>query len=252
MSSNPFEPATGLDAPQRKRSPNLVELAVVLLIIGMLVALLLPATRTARPAARRMQCSNNLKMIGLALHNYHQDYKSLPPAYTTDASGNRLHSWRTLLLPYLEEQTLYEEIDLGKPWNDPANVAATAGILPRVFMCPAHVDSSTTNYLAVIDPTGCFSGPTPCKFDQITDGLSNTLIIIESAEECAVEWMSPYDRDWVQLAAINKNSKHAHLPIFHALFADGSVHAISPELTLADRRSLLTIAAGDKLQSQDY
>ncbi len=112
---------------------TLVEALVVIAIIGILVGLLLPATRAARPAARRMQCSNNFKQLGLAMHNYAADYKCLPPAYTVDAQGNRLHSWRTLLLPYLEENELYKKIDLSKPWNDPDNLAAFGQKMPRCF-----------------------------------------------------------------------------------------------------------------------
>ena len=75
---------------------------------GVLVALLLPAVQAARESARRMQCSNNLKQVALAMHNYHDTYQSFPPAYTVDADGNKLHSWRTLLLPYIEQAALYD------------------------------------------------------------------------------------------------------------------------------------------------
>ena len=71
-----------------------------------------------------MQCANNLKQIALALRNYESVYHALPPAYTVDAEGKPLHSWRTLILPYLEQQALYDKIDLSKPWDDPANKEA--------------------------------------------------------------------------------------------------------------------------------
>ena len=88
---------------------------------GIMAVLLIPAVSSAREAARRMQCSNNLKQIALALHNYHSAYGTLPPAYTIDVDGNRLHSWRTLILPYMEQDALYQQIDFSKPWDDPAN-----------------------------------------------------------------------------------------------------------------------------------
>src|SRR5258708_3361414 len=87
--------------PGSGRGVKLVELLAVLSIIGLLIGLLLPAPRSARPAARRAQCNNNLKQIALALQNYEQAHKALPPAYTVDAEGRPLHSWRTLILPYL-------------------------------------------------------------------------------------------------------------------------------------------------------
>jgi type II secretory pathway pseudopilin PulG len=93
-------------------------------IIAFLFALMLPAGRVSRPAARRTQCKNNLKQVALALHNYADDHHALPPAYTVDAKGRPLHSWRTLILPYLDEQALYDSIDLSKPWDDPKNADA--------------------------------------------------------------------------------------------------------------------------------
>src|SRR5262245_46299640 len=90
--------------PIMRRGFTLLELLVVVAVIGILIALLLPATRSARPAARRAQCTNNLKQIALALRSYEQDHKALPPAYTVDESGRPLHSWRTLILPHLEQR----------------------------------------------------------------------------------------------------------------------------------------------------
>ena len=121
--------------PSSVRGFTLNELLVVVGIIAFLIALLIPATRSARPAARRSQCANNLKQIALALHNYEQAHKALPPAYTVDAEGRPLHSWRTLILPYMEQEPLYRTIDLSKPWDDPANAKALETVVP-VYRCP--------------------------------------------------------------------------------------------------------------------
>ena len=88
--------------------------------------------------------AQNLKQIELALFNYESTYHALPPAYTVDAEGNALHSWRTLILPYLDQTQLYEKIDLSKPWNDPVNAEAFNTRVP-VFQCPstAHKDNNT-------------------------------------------------------------------------------------------------------------
>src|SRR5262249_32690557 len=112
--------------PSSGRSLTLGKLLLGVATIAVMIALLLPAYRSAGPAARRAQCTNNLKQIALALHNYVQDHKALPPAYTMDTNGRPLHSWRTLILPYLEQRSLYEKIDLSKPWNDPVNATASA------------------------------------------------------------------------------------------------------------------------------
>src|SRR4029077_3708459 len=115
-------------------------------------ALLLPAFRSAQPGARRAQCTNNLKQIALALHNYAQIYEALPPAHTVDANGRPLHSWRTLILPYLEQGPLYQTIDLSKPWDDPANAKANETLVP-VFRCLESVGAQNkTTYLAIVAP----------------------------------------------------------------------------------------------------
>src|SRR5579872_1042254 len=83
---------------------------------GILAGFTLPAIQAAREAARRAQCANNLKMIGLALAQYESQYGRFPPAYIADADGKPMHSWRVLILPYLDEESLYSEYDFSEPW----------------------------------------------------------------------------------------------------------------------------------------
>ena len=104
--------------------------------LGLLVGLLLSARGGAGPAARRNGCISNMKQIGLAVQSYESVHGHFPPAYTTDDQGNPLHSWRVLILPYLEEEELYDSIDLTKPWYHPDNLAL-ANRMPWVYRCPA-------------------------------------------------------------------------------------------------------------------
>jgi prepilin-type N-terminal cleavage/methylation domain-containing protein/prepilin-type processing-associated H-X9-DG protein len=129
---------------------TLVELLVVITIIGMLIALLLPAVQAAREAARRAQCTNNLKQIGLALHNYHDTHLAFPPSFVITPGGGGLNgpphpdtgdtgpgwAWGMLLLPYLEQRPLFDSFDVRRPCWDPVNALAARTTLP-VFLCPS-------------------------------------------------------------------------------------------------------------------
>ena len=120
---------TGTVRTRRKRGFTLIELLVVIAIIAILVALLLPAVQQAREAARRTQCKNNLKQIGLALHNYHDTHGRFPPTqvmvaylganYTNPVPRN--HTWMSLILPYLEQGNLYSSIRFDLPMFDQAS-----------------------------------------------------------------------------------------------------------------------------------
>ncbi len=231
--------------PTPRRRSRLVEIVVAVGIILFLIALLLPAVRTARPAAMRAQCTNNLKQIALALHNYEQAHKAFPPAYTVDANGRPLHSWRTLILPYLEQTALYRTIDLSKPWNDPVNAKAL-GTEVSVFHCPAERTRwNTTTYLAIVAPNSFFM-PRECRrLEEITDGTGSTLMVIEAGEENSVPWMAPVDAREEHVMILGPRTKLHHAGGTNACFVDGSVRFLKASTPLYVRRALLSISGND-------
>ena len=127
---------------------TLVELLVVIAIIGMLIALLLPAVQAAREAARRMSCSNNLKQLGLAIHNYHDTFGNFPPAMAATKTECRGFGWAALILPFIEQSNLGSQIDfegniintVDADMNPVSGNALLAATLIPVFLCPSNSD----------------------------------------------------------------------------------------------------------------
>ncbi|PHR93513.1 MAG: hypothetical protein COA78_32765 [Blastopirellula sp.] len=159
----------------------------------------LPMVSQAREAARRMQCTNHLKQLGLALHNYHDTYGTLPPAYIADANGKPMHSWRVLILPFIEEQTLYNQYDFDEPWDGPNN-SKLATRLPYAYVCPSYIHEhgghrNCTSYVAITGPNSIWNGETTTKFADITDGMRNTLLLTECDEQ-QIPWLKPDDVEY--------------------------------------------------------
>jgi prepilin-type N-terminal cleavage/methylation domain-containing protein len=229
----------------RRRGFTRVEVLVVIGIIAILAALILPEMYCGN--GHRTMCRNNLKQIGLAMHFYHDVYGSFPPAYTVDADGKPLHSWRTLILPYMDHQTVYDKIDLSKPWDDPANAEAR-GTVVRVYNCPStELEPTQTVYLAVVTPESCLRPNEPRPISEITDGTSNTILVMEAPMNASVPWMAPWDADArLMLSPKSEDDLHHTGGSFH-LFADGSVQFLSSDTENATLRGLITPAGGDEV-----
>lgn len=206
----PLTPAPGVSSRTRvlrSTAFTLVELLVVIAIIGILIALLLPAVQAAREAARRTQCSNNLKQIGLALQNYHGARKEFPRGAGTDSSGKILFSWSALIFPYFEEANAEKLIDYSAGYNTSANQVAIKTFIPS-YQCPSappnelvtccifipgEKDAAQTNYSAIgthlkkdygvvlipADGTGVMYDLSRTRIRDITDGTSKTFMVSE-------------------------------------------------------------------------
>ncbi|QDU47255.1 hypothetical protein Mal52_57830 [Symmachiella dynata] len=236
-----------------KRGFTTIELVVVVVIIIVLILLLLPVLQSSRggDSLFRGQRRNSLKQIGLALHNYHDDYGAFPPAYVADENGRRLHSWRVLILPYLGEQQaqeLYEQYDFSEPWNGPNNVKLLTQ-RPNIYRGPGQQgDTTMTAYAAIVGEPCVLQGTEPVAIKDIRDGTSNTLVAGE-AVGAGIPWTKPQDVDFDQFTHWgDANGFSGGFPVGGAymLSADGSVHFLSdeaPDKELA--RSMFTRAGGD-------
>ncbi|MAT68126.1 MAG: hypothetical protein CMJ58_01235 [Planctomycetaceae bacterium] len=231
------------------RALTLVELLIVVAIIGVIIALMSPFHRGGgREPARQMYCRKNLKQIALAMLAYAEEHGTLPPAYTVDEAGNRLHSWRTLILPYLDNQRLYESINLTKSWDDPANGQARATALD-IYLCPsANHDQDHTTYLAVVGPDFAFAGETPRALNDVTDDAGGTLLVVEARSDQAVHWMSPHDlteEGAVQISLAGDRTYAPHAGVFQVAFLDGAVVSLHADVDRDLLHGLLTIAGGE-------
>jgi prepilin-type N-terminal cleavage/methylation domain-containing protein/prepilin-type processing-associated H-X9-DG protein len=186
------------NCPSHRRAAfTLVELLVVIAIIGLLIGLLLPAVQAAREAGRRTQCANNLKQLGLAMHNYELSHKMLPPAGFVPFN-RPTSTWSALsrVLPYLEQGNLYDNINFDQPYSTQPAISSQR---IAVLQCPSEMnDVGKTNSSGVIAhwPTnygvnlgtwliwnpatgsgadGAIAPTSPVRLAQICDGLSNTL-----------------------------------------------------------------------------
>ncbi len=179
----------------RRRGFTLIELLVVIAIIAILIALLLPAVQQAREAARRTQCKNNLKQIGLGLHNYLSSHNVFPPGVLGDngsvAANQLLHTWMTQLLPYLDQTPLHSTYDFNVRFDNPLNATVVATRL-ATYACPSVRGDSSTGPFALTHFVGN-SGSLPAnndgmlyplskiEFRDVVDGTSSTFFVGEAA-----------------------------------------------------------------------
>jgi hypothetical protein len=235
-----------LDAIELKVEDDKVNIVVLqtapqLATTGMLVALLLPAVQAAREAARRNQAVNELRQIGLAMLNYHDNFKHYPARAIYDKEGKPLLSWRVTLLPFLGEQTLYKEFHLDEPWDSEHNRKLIER-MPAVYANPNYpLTDMKTVYLAIVGDGTVFEGKEGLSIRNIIDGTSKTALVVEADASRAVTWTKPDDFEFdgnkplAGLGTLHQNG-------FSTLFADSSVHFVSNAVAPDVLRAVFTYA----------
>jgi hypothetical protein len=197
----------------------------------------------------RQQSTQNLKMLGLAMHNYLSEYGQFPPAAVYSNDGKPLLSWRVLLLPYLDERDLYTKFKLDEPWDGPTNKKLLEK-MPAIFSpTPGKPkDSYDTVYQVFTGKGTIFPSPKTSKISDITDGTSNTILIVEAAK--AVPWTKPDDLPFdaktplPKLGGVIKQG-------FMTAFADGSVRFLKQSIKEASLRKLITSNGGEVIGADD-
>ncbi len=251
---------------REKKSTSWVEAVMVLSIMVVLIALFRPSMHEPRGDTLRKYCKNNLKQIGLGLHCYHDVYGSFPPAVVVDSDGRPMHSWRVLILPFMDYQALYDKYQFDEPWDGPRN-SLLHDQMPDVYGCPAFAKgvahdslegqhlSRLTNYVAIVAPGAVFDGATPSALHEVCDPRDHTLAVAEVCQH-AVNWLSPQDVTPAEfLTDLRRSVSEAnanHVDGLHTLRADGSVRFVPHDLTVDTLNAAVSKNGGEQLPNDFY
>ncbi|MGE3313544.1 MAG: DUF1559 domain-containing protein [Planctomycetaceae bacterium] len=222
--------------------------AVGLFCVAVVYTILTPGAFLP-PHGRRLQCLNRIRNTGLALEEYHATYNSFPPAFIADANGKPMHSWRVLILPYLDQAALYKRYRFDEPWDGPNNSQLRDDLsFFKEFECPETAGQMPghTSFLVVVGPETVFPGSTSTRYEDITDGAT-TLLLVE-VENSGIHWMEPRDLHFEQVIAEKSvvSSKH-EFP--NVAFVGFRAIPASPELLKpAQLQKLLTIRGGEEVE----
>jgi hypothetical protein len=201
---------------------------------------------SARSAAARSMAMNQVKQLGLAMHNYYDVYKSFPLPGTKDATGKPLLSWRVHILPFIEQTPLYQQFHLDEPWDSEHNKTLIAK-MPDIFLARNSklvASEGKSTYQLPIGPEALFGWDKSMSFRDVTDGTSNTIMIVEVDDAHAEIWTKPSGIE------INKESPSQGLGGhfeggFVTVFVDGAAHFIGLPIDAAKLRALFTPAGGE-------
>lgn len=207
----------------------------------------IPVAR-AQAESYRAICSNNLKQLALAFHNYHDAHSRFPMAYSRNDKGESLLSWRVHLLPYLDAPGLYEQFHLDEPWDSEHNRTLIPK-MPAVFACPesgAAADGKTT-YLVPAGEDTVFGSSEGMKIKDIRDGTTNTILVVDVHPDYAVIWTKPDDLVIDGRGDPKAKLMTAHEKAFATAFCDGSVRWIPQSIPVETLRLLIDPQDGNPI-----
>lgn len=214
------------------------------------IGLLLPAVQKVREAASRTHSMNNLKMLGLALHNYHSVNGRFPPAFVVDKAGKPLYSWRVLILPYIEQDGIYKKWKMDEAWDSPNN-KPLSDLAIKVFNDPAREASNKTPYRVFFGNGAMFDAgklapmASGTRLQDVTDGTSNTFMVVDAREE--VPWAAPQELPFDPKKPLPPMGAPGR-QLFLALMGDGSVRAIALGVAEETLKACITRNGGEVIQ----
>jgi hypothetical protein len=240
-----FAETTGIFIPKVEGNQLVLSLDAKQKEIGdLLNSVITPALREARGSAERMASINNLKQIGLAMHNYHDAHKHLPAAASYSPDGKPLLSWRVMILPMIEQGVLYDQFHFDEPWDSEHNKKLIDKMPPEYRSPKSKLKDYRSNYVVPVGPGTVFEGREGMSFKNITDGTSCTIMAVEVDDAHAVIWTKPDDLPYDPKEP-SKGLGGLYKNCFIALFCDGYVRVIKlpcPDETL---RAAFSAAAHD-------
>jgi prepilin-type N-terminal cleavage/methylation domain-containing protein/prepilin-type processing-associated H-X9-DG protein len=248
---------------------TLVELLVVIAIIGILVAMLLPAVQQVREAARRTTCLNNLRQIGIGLQNYHSAHQKFPVGGTgwrgTFSPDETQIAWSAFLLPFVDQNNIYGQIDFNLAFDDAFNAEPAAKVI-STYVCPTSLRGTElsqgrgpTDYGGMYGerisspnnpPKGLMIYGTAFSHRDITDGSSHTIIVAEDSDFSDGQWINGlnlFDQAFAINAApeFENDMRSLHPGGANAAFADGSAHFLTETMSLESLAALCTRSGGE-------
>lgn len=265
--SDSFDPMQSMEWPKGPRPKfrfrfGMRTILWAVALAAMMFALFLPMQRSSPEPSFRSQCRNNLRQIALALRSYEETYGSLPPAYIAAEDGTPMHSWRVLILPFLDQKDLYDRYRFDEPWNGPNN-SKLAQHIPSVYRCPSFeygrwgvpndsAESKTlTPYVVLAGDKTPFPGPQATKTEDIRDGLSHTLLVVELDSTSGVPWMAPQDTDtdgFCRILNLENPRTKQHPGGLHVAFADAVVRFLKNSLDPNFVQKIATANGGEPFQ----
>lgn len=261
-----------------RRKKFVVLAAIVVLVIG--IGLTLMSTSNGpRRAAWRVECKNNMRIIRLAIDSYESARRHYPPAVVYDESGKPMHSWRALILPFMESGNSSIKYDMNEPWNSPHNLKVAEQLEYGLFFCSAlqekdwlgiflhKPEKSFANYVFVTGPGTAFDGADGKHPRDFKDGLSNTILFVEFADS-DIKLLEPRDITAEEFIAAFENASSnskgnsgnderkfasnwnlsRHKGGLNVGFADGSVRFIEFNTPSETIRAMTTIAGGEVVE----